>query len=146
MNQKQETPGPGIVVLSSSLQILHMNQRARALLAQNIETKRNGNGSFLQPYQDLLHTWPTRLASKKNWEQLQDRTIGDSRVTIFVKRFDRPDPISQTQSRIVLLLSPQAPAAIPETSDGESSSFLARITSPVRRQHAWLRTNRLSST
>ena len=146
MNQKQETPGPGIVVLSSSLQILHMNQRARTLLAQNIETKRDGNGSFHQPYQDLLHTWPTRLASKKNWEQLQDRTIGDSRVTIFVKRFDRPDPMCQTQARIVLLLSPQDQAAMPEPSDSESSSFLARLTSPVRRQRAWLRTNRLPST
>lgn len=145
MNQKQETTGPGIVVLSSSLQILHMNQQAKALLAQNVETKRDGNGSLHQPYQDLLHTLPTRLASKKNWEQLQDRTIGQSRVTIFVKRFDRPDPISQTHSRIVMLLSPQTQAAMPDTNDSESSSFLARITSPVRRQRAWLRANRMPS-
>lgn len=150
MNQTQHATGPGIIVLSPSLQILHMNQRARTLLAQSAETERNGQGSPHQPYQDILPPIPTGLTAN-NWEQLQDRTIGNSRVTIFIKRFDRPDPMSQTPSRIVLLLSPQAPApqaptAIPETSDRESSSFLARVTSPVRRQRAWLRANRLPST
>jgi len=146
MNQKQETTGPGIVVLSSSLQVLHLNRCARTLLAQSAETEQNGNGSLHQPCQDLLHTLPISLASKKNWEQLQDRTIGHSRVTIFMKRFDRPNPMSQIPSKIVLLLSPQAQAAMPETSNRESSSFLSRITSPVRRQRAWLRANRLPST
>ena len=34
MNQEQAATGPGIVVLSHSLQVLHMNRRAMALLNQ----------------------------------------------------------------------------------------------------------------
>lgn len=34
MNQEQEATGPGIVVLSPSLQVLHMNRRAMVLLNQ----------------------------------------------------------------------------------------------------------------
>jgi len=129
MRQNQEATGPGIVVLSSSLQVLHMNRRARTLLAQDTETERDGNGSPHQPYQDILQTLPARL-TLKNWEQLQDRTIGNSRFTIFIKRFDRPDLMSQTHSRIVMLLSPHTPASMPETSDRESSPFIARVAHP----------------
>jgi hypothetical protein len=34
VNQEQESTGPGIVVLSPSLQVLHMNRRAMDLLNQ----------------------------------------------------------------------------------------------------------------
>jgi hypothetical protein len=34
VNQEQESTGPGIVVLSPSLQVLHMNRRAIDLLIQ----------------------------------------------------------------------------------------------------------------
>jgi hypothetical protein len=150
MSQEQEATGPGIVVLSSSLQVLHMNRRAKTLLTQlertteGAQAERGGNGSLQQPCQDILQTLPARLTSN-NWEQFQDRTIGNSRLAIFMKRFDRPDLRSQTHSRIVILLSLHTPMSRPGTSDRESSPFLARVTSLARKRRAWLRINHLPS-
>ena len=136
MNQELEVTGPGIVVLSPSLQVLHMNRRAMALLnqlehtAQSIGAERAVAAPLHQHCQDIIKTLQARLESN-NWEQFQQyRTIGDSSHSILLKGFGLPDRRGLLHSRIVMLLSPHRPAPIPgisrrEYSDGifESDRF-----------------------
>ena len=119
MNQEQEATGPGIVVLSPSLQILHMNRRAMALLnqlehtAQSTGAERAVAAPLHQHCQDILETLQAHLGSN-NWEQFrQYRTIGDSTHSIFLNGFGIPDRRGLPHSRIVLLLSPHTPAPLP---------------------------------
>lgn len=119
MNQEQGATGPGIVVLSPSLQVLHMNRRAMALLnqlehtAQNNGAKRAVAAPLHQHCQDIIETLQARLGSN-NWEQFQqDRTIGDSPHSILVNGFGLPDHRGLPHSRIVMLLSPHTPAPLP---------------------------------
>ncbi len=134
MNHEQESTGPGIVVLSSSLQVLHMNRRAMALLTQlelttqSIGTERAVAAPLHQHCQDIIETLRARLGSN-NWEPFhQYRTIGDSTHSILLKGFGLPDHRGLPHSRIVILLSPHTPASMPgsssrrESSDGLSES------------------------
>jgi Phage integrase family len=97
VNQEQEAAGPGIVMLSSSLQVLHMNRRAMALLNQVAHTAQ-GSGAAravappLYPHgQDIIETLQARFGSN-NWEQFQhNRVIGDSSHTILLNGFGLPD-------------------------------------------------------
>ena len=91
MNQEQEATGPGIVVLSPSLQVLHMNRRAMALLiqlehtAQSIGAERAVTPPLHQHCQDIIETLEPRLGLN-NWEQFQQyRTIGDSTHSILLR-------------------------------------------------------------
>jgi len=125
VNQEQGATGPGIVVLSPSLQVLHMNRRAMALLnqlehtAQNNGAERSVAAPLHQHCQDILETLQARLGSN-NLEQFhQCRTIGDSPCSIFLKGFGLPDPRGLAHSRIVMLLSPHTPATMPEISRRE---------------------------
>jgi len=132
LNQEREATGPGIVVLSSSLQVLHMNRRARALLtqlkrsAQSSETERAVAAPLHQHCQDIIETMQERLAAH-NWEQFhQYRMINDSTHPILLKGFGLPDRRGLPHSRIVILLSPHTPASMPGISGRDSSSFGVR--------------------
>jgi hypothetical protein len=63
VNQEQEATGPGIVVLSSSLQVLHMNRRATDLLiqferaTQSIRMERTVAAPLHQHCQDIMETF-----------------------------------------------------------------------------------------
>jgi hypothetical protein len=117
VNQEQAATGPGIVVLSSSLQVLHMNRQAIALLTQgehnalNIGTERAVAAPLRQHCQDIIETLQARLGSN-NWEQFhQYSTIGDSTHLILLKGFGLPDRRGLAHFRIVMLLSPHNPAS-----------------------------------
>lgn len=132
MNQEQEVAGPGIVVLSPSLQILLMNRRAVALLAQweradqSIGTEQSLLAPLHQHCQDIIETLQERLGSN-NWEQFQQfRTIGNSTHQISLKGFGLPDRRGLPHSRIVMLLSPHHPVPMQKIDGRESSSFVAR--------------------
>jgi nucleotidyltransferase/DNA polymerase involved in DNA repair len=132
VNQEQEATGPGIVVLSPSLQVLHMNRRAMALLnqlehtAQSIGTERAVAAPLHQHCQDIIETLRERLAAN-NWEQFrQYRTIGDSSRTILLKGFGIPDRRGLPHSRIVMLLSPHTPAPMPEIRKRESLNGISK--------------------
>jgi len=125
VNQEQEVTGPGIVVLSSSLVVLHMNRRAMALLtqlertAQSIGTECALTAPLHQHCQDIIETLQARLGSN-NWDQFQQyRTIGDSCHTILLKGFGLPDRRGLHHSRILILLSPHTPASMPGISGRE---------------------------
>ena len=131
MNQDQEVTGPGIVVLSPSLQVLHMNRRAMALLnqlertAQSIGADRAVAAPLHQHCQDITEAMQARLAAN-NWEQFhQYRTIGDSYHTILLKGFGLPDRRGLPHSRILMLLSPHTPALMPGISGRESSEEIS---------------------
>ena len=127
MNQEQEVTGPGIVVLSPSLQVLHMNRRAMALLnqlehtAQSIGAERAVAAPLHQHCQDIIETLQARLESN-NWEQFQQyRTIGNSTHSILLNGFGLPDRRGLPHSRIVILLSPHTPVPMPGISRRECS-------------------------
>ena len=131
MNQEKETTGPGIVVLSSAMQVLHMNRRAMDLLtrlehaAQRVVTERPLAAPLHQHCQDIIDTMQACLASN-NWEQFhQDRTIGNSSHTIFLKGFGLPDRRGLPYSRIVMLLCPHTPESMPGISRMECTAPLS---------------------
>jgi hypothetical protein len=112
VNQEQEATDPGIVVLSSSLDILFMNRRAMVLLnqlkhtAQSTRTERDLVAPLHRYCQDMIETLQARLRSN-NCEQFQQcRTIGNSSHSILLKGFGLPDIKGLSHSRIVMLLSP----------------------------------------
>jgi len=126
VNQEQEATGPGIVVLTPSLQVLHMNRRAMVLLnqleytAQSIGAERAVAAPLHQHCQDIIETLRARLGSN-NWEQFhQQRTIGDSTHSILLKGFGLPDPRGLPHSRIVILLSPHTVAREARNPEGFS--------------------------
>jgi hypothetical protein len=127
VNQEQKSTGPGIVVLSPSLQVLHMNRRAMALLNQLERTEQSigADRAVAEPLhqhcQDITEAMQARLAAN-NWEQFhQYRTICDSTHSILLKGFGLPDRRGLPHSRILMLLSPHRPAPIPGISRRESS-------------------------
>jgi len=118
VNQGPETTSPGIVVLSSSLQLLHMNRQAIALLAQwertalSIRTKGAVPASLHQLCHEIMETLRARVRSN-NWAQFyQYCAIGDSTCSILLKGFGLPDRRGLPHSRIVMLISPHTAASI----------------------------------
>jgi hypothetical protein len=126
VNQEQEPPGPGVVVLSPSLQVLHMNRQAMVLLnqlkhtAQSVGAERAFSAPLHQPCRDITETLQARLRSN-NWEQFQlCRTIGDSPHRIVLKGFGIPDRRGLSHSRIVMLLFSHTAQSMPRISRRES--------------------------
>ena len=120
MSHEHEATGPDIVVLSSTLQVLHMNRRALVLLnqlehsGQSVGAGRTVAAPLHQHCRDIIETLQARLNSN-NWEQFQQYSmIGGSTNRIFLKGFGLPDQRGLSYSRIVLLLSPHNQAPTPE--------------------------------
>ena len=118
MNHEQEATGSGIVVLSSSLQVLHLNRRAMNLLtqlertAQSIGMEETVTGPLHRHCQDVIETLPARMESN-NWEPFhQYRTIGDVTHAILLKGFGLLDRRGLLHSRIVMLLYPYPKADV----------------------------------
>lgn len=131
MNQEQKASGPGIVVLSPSMRVLHMNRRAVALLARLDRTAQaTGTEQALaaplhQHCRDIIETLQARLASN-NWERFhQYRVIGDADRSILLKGFGLADRRGLPASRILMLLSPHSPAPMPGITRGKSPSLAA---------------------
>jgi len=117
LNQEREATGPGIVVLSSSLQVLHMNRRARALLTQlNAQSSERAVWRRCTNIAGIIETMQERLAAH-NWEQFhQYRMINDSTHPILLKGFGLPDRRGLPHSDLILL-SPQTPAPMQKSTD-----------------------------
>ena len=114
VQEQRDTAAPGIVVLSPSLHLLHMNRRALALLtgadlpALNIRTAQALTAPLHPHCQDIIETMQARLAAD-NWEQFyQYRVIGDPTDQILLKGFGLPDRRGLLHSKIVMLLTPHS--------------------------------------
>ena len=119
MNQTQEATIPGIVVLSSSLQVLFMNRRAMTLLdhleqaAQGLEPKQALPAPLHKHCEDIIEILRMRLASN-NWEHFhQYRVIGELNHQILLKGFGLPDRRGLSHCRILMLLSSHPAVSIP---------------------------------
>ena len=120
MNREQDSPGPGVVVLSPSLQILHINRQAMVLLdrlkhaARNIGAEHAVVAPLHQHCQNIIQIMQARMGSN-NWEQFREyRSIGNPTDSVFVYGFGLPDRRGLPHSRIVMLLSPHTSAPTPE--------------------------------
>jgi len=97
MNQVREPITPGIIVLSSSLNLLHINQRAIHLLTQlgRSASRLGADRSMTAPLpplsQDIIETMRARLALN-HFELFHcAHTIIDSERAILVKGFGLPN-------------------------------------------------------
>lgn len=118
MIREPETTGLGIVVLSASLQLLHMNRRAMELLtriehtAQRVGTAAALTAPLYQPCLEIVETMQRCLAWK-NWEQFHHvSAIGNSSYAIVLKGVGLPDRRGLSHSRIVMLLTPHIPLSV----------------------------------
>ncbi len=106
--------GPGIVVLSTSMQLLHMNRQA-AILGRHINQAEKGNpdGKFAT---GVLPAALTELCNEivkalhvrteaKDWEQFEVKALaGDPNRPILLRGFGLPDRGGIQQSRIVVTM------------------------------------------
>jgi DNA-binding CsgD family transcriptional regulator len=109
--------GPGIVVLSSSLQLLHMNRQAAELSTQinqaetideNKDNKKVAHGvlpvALTELCGEILKVLQIRTEAK-DWEQFEvKRLAGDPARPVLLRGFGLPDPGGIQQSRIVITM------------------------------------------
>ena len=132
MIQEPHTTGPGLVMLSSSCELLHMNRRAQTLLTRLKSSAQTAGSTSaitapLYPHcQDIIETLQARLAVN-NWEQFhQYRVIGDPTDQILLKGFGLPDRRGLPHSRIVMLLTPHSPFSTPTSDSTESPDAICK--------------------
>jgi len=106
--------GPGIVVLSSSMQLLHMNRQAAELSTQinqaenGKENKKIAHGvlpmAMTELCTEILKVLQVRTEAK-DWEQFEvKRLAGDPAKPILLRGFGLPDRGGIQQSRIVITM------------------------------------------
>lgn len=110
----EQRAGPGIVVLSSSLQLLHMNRQASEL-CKKINQAEQTTESPRQAY-GVLPTALTELSSEivkaltvrteaKDWEQFEvKRLAGATEQPILLRGFGLPDRNGLTSARLVITM------------------------------------------
>lgn len=110
----EQRAGPGIVVLSSSLQLLHMNRQASEL-CKKINQAEHTAESPRQAY-GVLPTALTELSSEivkaltvrteaKDWEQFEvKRLAGATEQPILLRGFGLPDRNGLTSARLVITM------------------------------------------
>jgi DNA-binding CsgD family transcriptional regulator len=113
-NLADQRAGAGIVVLSSSMQLLHMNRQA-AELSKKINMSENG-GAPPRSAQGVLPTALTQLCSDvlkalqvrteaKDWEQFEVKRIaGDPKQPILLRGFGLPDKGGIQHARLVVTM------------------------------------------
>jgi len=114
MNHVPEAIDPGVIVLSSSLQLLHINHQAIILLTQVRQASLQPEAD--RPLTSLLHfhsheiltAMRKRVASSNFTPFHCYHAIGTSSGEILLKGFGLPDRRGFVHSRIVMLLVPQS--------------------------------------
>lgn len=114
MNHVPEAIDPGVVVLSTSLQLLHINHTALSLLQQlqqsapQPEVDLNLTAPLHAHGQDMITAMHKRLTSSDFTPFHYYRVIGESEHEILLKGFGLPDRRGFSHSRIVMLLMLQS--------------------------------------
>lgn len=109
-NIAEQRSGPGLLVLTSSCQIMHVNRQAAELI-EEMSHRENGNpptGELPSPISDLAAEIVKNLQVRteaKDWEQFQmRRLVGDARRAILLRGFGLPDRAGVQQSRVVVIM------------------------------------------
>jgi len=114
MNHVPEAIDPGVVVLSTSLKLLHINHKALSLLQhlQRSAPQPEANLNLTAPLhahgQDIITAMHKRLTSSDFTPFHCYRVIGECEHEILLKGFGLPDRRGFPHSRIVMLLVPQS--------------------------------------
>jgi len=114
MNHLPEAIDPGVVVLSASLQLLHINHQAISLLkqVQGSTSQADGAPNLTAPLhthgQDIITAMRQRLVSHDFTPFYCYRAIGEPAHQILLKGFGLPNQRGFPHSRIVILLVPQS--------------------------------------
>ena len=128
MNQRDEAINPGIVVLSSSLDFLHINKPAIQMLTQlrPSGSQAGADQHLTAPLhsfcREIIAVLQERLTSRSFEPFRQYHAIGDSDRELLVKGFGVPDKRGLPYSRIVLLLSPRETNTTPGSLSTEAWS------------------------
>lgn len=122
---------PGVLVLAPPLRLLHMTQRAAAIIRQ-LETLPDqqapagiANGPIPSPLRQIcaeIFGLLQNRAVAKDWEQLEVKHLIDSlNPPILIRGFGVPDPFGWAHARIVIILEPVAPprAEVPRSPEEE---------------------------
>lgn len=115
MNQTSTATTPGIVVLSSSLQLLHINQQAVRLLTalRRRSSQLGADRNLIAPLQPLAQDISGAIWERLTADRLElfhcSHAIGHGEYKISLNGFGLPDTRGLPYSRIVLLLSPEVP-------------------------------------
>ncbi len=111
----EQRSGPGIIVLSSSMQLLHMNRQA-AELCRQINAAENTTGGNAKAAQGVLPTALTELCADivkalqvrteaKDWEQFElKRLAGNAKAQVLLRGFGLPDRGGIQQARLVITM------------------------------------------
>lgn len=109
-NIAEQRSGPGIIVMTSGMRLIHMNRQATELcreVAQDPAGK-SPSGDLPAPIQDLGNDIRSMLQMRteaKDWEQLQiRRLVGDTRRAVLLRGFGLPDHGGQDHSRIIIIM------------------------------------------
>ena len=110
----EQRAGPGIVVLSSSLQLLHMNRQASELCKKINQVEHSGEAP--KPAHGVLPTALTELSAEiikaltvrteaKDWEQFEvKRLAGATEQPILLRGFGLPDRAGLNNARLVITM------------------------------------------
>ena len=110
----EQRSGPGIVVLSTSMQLLHMNRQASELSKhineseKSSEARKVASGVLPKPLTELCSEIIKALQVRteaKDWEQFEVKVLaGDPSRPILLRGFGLPDKAGVQQSRIVVTM------------------------------------------
>ncbi len=109
-NIAEQRSGPGLIVLTSDLQPLHMNRQA-VELCREIAPGAAGRphvGGLPAPVQEFGADIRNMLHARteaKDWEQLQARRLlGDARRAVLLRGIGLPDQTGLAYARIVIIM------------------------------------------
>lgn len=109
-NIAEQRSGPGIIVMTSGMRLIHMNRQATELclkVAQGPAGK-SPSGELPAPIQDLGNDIRSMLQLRteaKDWEQLQiRRLVGDTRHAVLLRGFGLPDRGGLDHARIIIIM------------------------------------------
>ena len=109
-NIAEQRSGPGVIVLTAALSLVHMNGQAADLCKEigQGHSSKPGDGGLPAPVHELGNEIRTMLQVRteaKDWEQFQiRRLIGDMRHAVLLRGFGLPDHGGLEHARIIVIM------------------------------------------
>jgi DNA-binding CsgD family transcriptional regulator len=109
-NIAEQRSGPGVIVLTAALSLVHMNGQATDLCKEigQGHSSKPGDGALPAPVHELGNEIRAMLQVRteaKDWEQFQiRRLIGDMRRAVLLRGFGLPDHGGLEHARIIIIM------------------------------------------